>query len=320
MSSAGSLELKLDYSGTKNLSIGEAVYSNLFSAGGHQWRITCFPHGHSKEDQGKYLSIHLQLMGESKNVRAIFEAFAMGRDGKPSSSHAERCVQVYPPDGYSSWGYPRFVSRSDLDKLYVVNGFATIIWPSLPLTSGPTSATCWIIAAEEDTSDVSFHVGGEMFHAHRAVLAARSPLFGPMKEAAMASIVLHEIAPATFRAMLRFMYTDSLPGDYCDDDLVGDDSLREKLLRDLLAAADRYALARLKLLCASKLWENVSAGTIAGTLDFAETYNCPELKKKCIDFVAGEKNFKKTGLTDGFVPLAHKFGSILAELREKVGV
>ena len=39
-SESGSVvEFKLDYSGTKNLAIGEAVYSKNFSAGGHLWRI-----------------------------------------------------------------------------------------------------------------------------------------------------------------------------------------------------------------------------------------------------------------------------------------
>ena len=48
-------------------------------------------------------------------------------------------------------------------------------------------------------------------------------------------------------------------------------------------------------------------------------YNCPELKKKCIDFFANEKNFKKVVLTDGFVQLVYECPLILAELREKVG-
>nr|CAB3481476.1 unnamed protein product [Digitaria exilis] len=78
-----------------------------------------------------------------------------------------------------------------------------------------------------DGKDVSFSVGGETFHAHRAVLAARSPVFkaellGSMAEATMPSIALHDIAPATFKAMLRFMYTDALPRD--DDELIIGDS------------------------------------------------------------------------------------------------
>jgi hypothetical protein len=72
MSSSGVLEFKLDYSATKNLAIGEDVFSENFSAGGHVWRIICNPRGYRKEDNGEYLSIYLQLMGVSRNVRAVF--------------------------------------------------------------------------------------------------------------------------------------------------------------------------------------------------------------------------------------------------------
>ncbi|KAF8653769.1 hypothetical protein HU200_061885 [Digitaria exilis] len=44
------------------------------------------------------------------------------------------------------------------------------------------------------------------------------------------------------------------------------------------------------------------------------THSCQELKKKCINFFADEKNFKKAVLTE----LVHKVPSILAELRDKV--
>ncbi|CAO2173556.1 unnamed protein product [Urochloa humidicola] len=323
--SAGFLEFKLDYPGTKNLAIGEAVYSKNISAGGHVWRINCYPHGFRKEDKGEYLSIYLQLMGKSKNVRAIFDVFVMGRGGEPSSSHAKRCVQVYPPEGYNMWGYCQFVKRSDLESLYVTNGCVTILCVIIILRDDPmdipTSDMGIHIAHLLDcpeTSDVSFVINGESFPAHRAILAARSPvfkaqLFGSMADAKMPSIVLHDIAPTTFSAMLRFMYTDSLPGD----DELGNNA--EEKFQDLLAVADRYALDRLKLLCARKLWDSVSVDTVATTLVCAETYNCPELKKKCIGFFADEKNFKKAVFTDGFAQLVQKFPSLFAELKDKVG-
>jgi speckle-type POZ protein len=118
--------------------------------------------------------------------------------------------------------------------------------------------------------------------------------------------------------MLRFVYTDDLPG--YEGEGSGDlDEDKAETIQDLLAAADRYALDRLKLLCARKLWDGVSTDTIGATLACAETYNCSELRKKCIDYFADEKNFKKAVLTDGFVELVQKFPSILAELRVKVG-
>ncbi|CAL5005045.1 unnamed protein product [Urochloa decumbens] len=324
--SAGFLEFKLDYSGTKNLAIGEAVYSKNISAGGHDWRIRCYPQGYREEDQGEYLSIFLQFMGESKNVRTIFDVFLMGRDGEPSSSHAKRCLHVYPPaEGYTSWGCLQFVKRSDLESLYVTNGWATfmcvvIVVRDDPMDVPPSDMGIHIghLLDCPETSDVSFVINGDSFPAHRAILAARSPvfkaqLFGSMADAKMPSIVLDDIAPTTFNAMLRFIYTESLPGD----DKLGC-SATEKF-EDLLAVADRYALDRLKLLCARKLWDSVSVDTVATTLICAETYNCPELKTKCIGFFVEEKNFKKAVFTDGFVQLVQKFPSIFAELKQKVG-
>ncbi|GJN15674.1 hypothetical protein PR202_gb02610 [Eleusine coracana subsp. coracana] len=169
-----------------------------------------------------------------------------------------------------------------------------------------------------DGTDVSFIVDSETFHAHRTVLAARSPVFkaellGSMSEAALSTITLHGIAPATFRVMLRFMYTDVFPGD----DELGESPT--EMIQHLLAAADRYALDRLKLMCAQKLWSDVSVDTAASTLAFAEMYNCLELKKNCIDFFAEEKNFRNAVLTPGFIQLVQQFPSIIDELREKSG-
>jgi speckle-type POZ protein len=152
------------------------------------------------------------------------------------------------------------------------------------------------------------------------VLATRSPVFkaqllGSMAEANMSSITLHDIVPATFKVMLRFMYTDACPADA----ELGDSP--DDMFWHLLAAVDRLALDRLKLLCASKMWDNnVSVNTVAYTLMCAETYNCPGLKKKCINFIGEEKNFKEAVLTDGFAQLVLKFTSILDELRKKVRV
>jgi hypothetical protein len=146
------------------------------------------------------------------------------------------------------------------------------------------------------------------------VLAARSPVFraqllGSMAEATMPSITLHDIDPETFRIMLRFIYADALPGD----DEIGDALI--ETMRHLLAAADLYALDRLKAICAHKLYHNVSADTVAATLACAETYNCQHLKKKCIAFLADEKNLEAAMVTDGFVQLVQQYPSTVATFR-----
>ena len=184
-------------------------------------------------------------------------------------------------------GWDPFVKRRVLESLYVTNGSfiimcgVKVVHHEDPLEVPPSDmgSHLGLLLDCAEGSDVSFVVDRETFPAHRAVLAARSPVFkaqllGSMAEANMSSITLHDIAPATFKVMLRFMYTDAYPAD----DELGDSS--DEMFRHLLAAADRFALDCLKILCASKLWNNVSVDTVATTLICAEPYNCPELKKE----------------------------------------
>ncbi|CAO2207312.1 unnamed protein product [Urochloa humidicola] len=179
-----------------------------------------------------------------------------------------------------------------------------------------------------DGSDVAFAVGGETFRAHRAVLAARSPvlraeLLGSMAEATMPTITLHDIDPGTFNAMLRFMYTDTLPVPVPEpeEDATGcsTPAAAEDFLRGLLAAADLYAVDALKLVCAQKLFDAVSAENVAATLGCAEAHGCPELKSRCLEFfVEDERNFRKVVLTEGYLEMIQSWPSLVDEIRARV--
>ena len=69
---------------------------------------------------------------------------------------------------------------------------------------------------------MTFEVGGELFSAHRYMLAARSPvfmaqLFGPMAEnTAAARVRIEDMEPRVFEAMLEFICTGSWP-DVADE-------------------------------------------------------------------------------------------------------
>ncbi|CAL5005163.1 unnamed protein product [Urochloa decumbens] len=170
-----------------------------------------------------------------------------------------------------------------------------------------------------DGADVSFLVGGHKFHAHRAVLAAGSPafrdlLFGPTAAAAsMDGIRVEGVKPETFRILLQYMYAGALPGG---NEIAG--APTAEMLRNLVAAADACGMERLKLACAQKLSERVSAETVAATLCLAETHDCPELRKKCMDFLAEEENLCSAALSEGYVQLMQSFPSVLDELRARL--
>jgi speckle-type POZ protein len=65
----GSGFLDLDYSATRNLTIGQRVSSDIFSAGGHLWKIICYPRGEKMEHRGEFVSIFLMLYN-SANAKA----------------------------------------------------------------------------------------------------------------------------------------------------------------------------------------------------------------------------------------------------------
>lgn len=331
------IEFKLDYSGTKNLPIGESILDSRLLAGGRTWTIVCFPRGvtEGQSDNGEYLSLFATITSKSRHgVKAVFQAFPMGRDGAPSLSHAKWSSEIHGggSNDVTVIGWPKFMKRSELELgCYLVNGCVTFVCGIIDLNSNddhvpvpPTDLADHLRHLLEctDGSDISFSVGGETFCAHRAILAARSlvfkaQLFGSMADAQMDRITLHDVQPAAFRILLRFLYTDALPSD---TELVKDleSSSATDLLQHLLAAADMYQLDRLKLMCAQKLWDRVSPETVAAMLVCAEMHNCPELKKRCIDFFVVEKNFKSAVLTEGYLSLMQGFPSVIDEIRARL--
>uniref|UniRef100_A0A0E0CED5 BTB domain-containing protein n=1 Tax=Oryza meridionalis TaxID=40149 RepID=A0A0E0CED5_9ORYZ len=344
----------MDYSATNAYAVGDMLTSDVFSAGGFTWNVNYYPRGYEKEgNNGDYSSLYLKLVTESNNIKAIFDVFLMEKSGEPSSSVAKRCVQVYAPKGYASRGWSEFVKRSDLESSYMVDGKVRIMCvvivlrdddgnngvPVPPPPPPPPDVTGHLgrlsvpppdigvhlgrlLDGGDGTTDVSFVVDGETFAAHRAVLAARSPvfraeLFGGMSESTSSCITLKDIDAATFRALLRFIYTDDLPaGDAGKLNHQG--SSMGAFFQHLLAMADRYALDRLKLMCGQRLLHNMTSDSVAEILACAETYDCPKLKNKCIDFFAVEENFRRAVFTDGFALLVQKFPLIAAELRKRV--
>nr|VDD19844.1 unnamed protein product [Brassica oleracea] len=117
--------------------------------------------------------------------------------------------------------------------------------------------------------------------------------------------------------LLYFIYCDELPDM---QELIGTDSKSASTLvaQHLLAAADRYALERLKAICESKLCEGITINTVATTLALAEQHHCFQLKSVRLKFVASPENLKAVMQTDGFDYLKSSCPSLLTELLEYV--
>ncbi|TVU24183.1 hypothetical protein EJB05_26586, partial [Eragrostis curvula] len=135
-------------------------------------------------------------------------------------------------------------------------------------------------------------------------------LFGSMEEKDAACIYVDDMEARVFKALLHFIYTDSLP-EIDDDDIM-------VMAQHLLVAADRYSMERMKVICEEKLRGYINATTVGNTLALAEQHGCHGLKKACFRFLMSRSNLKAAMATDGFGHLTSSCPSVLYELLAKI--
>jgi speckle-type POZ protein len=128
---------------------------------------------------------------------------------------------------------------------------------------------------------------------HAIVLATRSPVFkaelyGPMKEqdTGRRHIAIEDMQPDVFRALLHFVYTDTMLPGAMDDGLSSDDGNRE-FTKHLLVAADRYDVRGLKFVCERRLCRGLTIATVASMFALADRHNCSELQDASLEFITG---------------------------------
>ncbi|KAK9672069.1 hypothetical protein RND81_12G074300 [Saponaria officinalis] len=340
----GSHEFRINgYSLSKGLGIGKYIASDTFMVGGYLWAIYYYPDGKSSEDNANYVSLFIALASEGTDVRALFELKLEDQSGRQNHkihSHFGRPLETGPYTlkyRGSMWGYKRFYKRTSLessdylkDDCLVITGTVGVVRSqtegpklySIPVPPSDMGKQFGQLLESKMGTDVTFEVDGEIFAAHKLVLAARSPvfraqLFGPMREKSMNSIKVEDIEAPVFKALMHFIYWDELPEM---NELTGLNSKGASTLiaQHMLAAADRYGLERLKLLCEVKLCEDVAINTVATTLALAEQHHCLQLKSDCLRFIALRENLRAVMQTDGFEYLKVSCPSVISELLDCV--
>lgn len=294
--------------------------------------ITFFPDGvHHGCDRSA--ASFLDCLRPEKDVRAKFSLNLLEKEGGVQVTEFDVIEYTFTAKCFYR-GHPKFVEKSRLKSSSLVNNGDFIIRCVLAVIEEPrTEVKRNLVMApqlslqdhlehmlkERKGADVTFSVCGELFHAHRWLLAARSPVFeaeliGPMKEKATPSIKVEEIEPQIFRAVLHFVYTDSIL-------LLDDEHYNEGMtanLQHLLVAADRYSLDKLRVLCESKLCESMDVETVATTLVLAEQHNCKGLQEACVEFMALRKVLQDVMATDGFKHLVESCPLLMKDILDKV--
>jgi speckle-type POZ protein len=325
---SGSHDLRIDgYSGTKGTGNSKFIASEPFVVGGHRWRLQYYPDGYYGYPE--WVSFYLVLDSEDVNeVRAQFQISLLDQDGNPVPGHtlASRTCVFSKPSNTMMYGFVQFIRKKDLEEsVYLKDDTFSIrcditvpkkiytetIQASAGMPPHEITQHLGQLLASADGADVTFEVGEEIIPAHRCVLAARSSVFrakllGPMKERTDACVKLDGIEARVFKAMLHYVYTDSLP--HID---VGDEMA---MAQHLLVLADTYHLGRLKLICEDALHRYIDTTTVATTLTLAEQHGCGVLKDACFKFLESRGNFKALMASDGFEHLTRSCPSLLKDL------
>ncbi|KAK9168332.1 hypothetical protein Syun_000472 [Stephania yunnanensis] len=326
------------YSLAKGMGPGKYLASEIFSVGGYDWAIYFYPDGKNPEESPGYVSVFIALVSDGADVRALFELTLLDQSGKGKDkvhSHFGRGLETGPYTlkyKGSMWGYKRFFKRQSLETSDFLKDDCLSMRCTVGVvqtrTEGPKPYVSTIPPSNMDQdlkelldsgigSDITFKVGEHCFKAHKLVLAARSSVFeaqfyGTDADRNLDEIEMEDVEPSIFTAMLKFIYSDELPDTH---EIVGFGLDR---LEQLLVAADRFGLDRLKILCEAKLGEEITTDTVATTLALAVQHNCTQLKTVCLKFAAAPGNLAVVMQSEGFRYLEQGHASLLSELLETI--
>ena len=125
-------------------------------------------------------------------------------------------------------------------------------------------------------SDIAFIVEGQRIYGHK-VLCLRCPFFhnmltGEYMESRASDLTIDDIRVPVFLQLVEFLYSDS-----CDITL---DSAME-----LLRAADRFGVDRLKRMCENVMLSSISIDTAPQMLLAADAHNAEALRERCMGFI-----------------------------------
>lgn len=120
-----------------------------------------------------------------------------------------------------------------------------------------------------------------------------------MTESERNEVAIDDVEPDVLREMLCFMYTGSSP---CVD----------QMAQHLIAAADKYHLDRLKVMCEQALCAALTAENACVTLVLADLYSAEQLRTHAINYI--NVNATEVMNSEGWKDLVKEHPTLLAEV------
>ena len=254
-----------------------------------KWKINVYPKGCSQRSDN-YVSVYLSYESEAV-VKTKYEISILGAAQKRYSKVSEEKTFT----SKSSYGISEFISHHVLKSqaaLLLLNNSLTIhcdltIYGSKILEEEVKMEKVSLQNLQEDFelafshkefSDIKIHCGEKVFDCHQVILAARSPVFRAMFQAEMTEkktkkVDIPDLHPDVLSEMLTFIYTGKSPSV-------------DNLAQALLAAADKYQVELLKIICVEKLCKSIDVKNCVDYLVMGDRHQADVLKKFSLEFIA----------------------------------
>ena len=302
----------------------DAIKSPTFSSGTRdkdQWCLKLHPNGVDEESE-EYLSVYLALLSCPKSpVWAKFHVWIINSEGEQTQGMTSPTFSRFLQNQH--WGFKKFILRDVLlsrepwlleDNELSLRCQVTVVQDSFDIPPEATEPEVQIprctLADElgelwENSlfTDCCLVVAGQEFRAHKAILAARSPVFRAMfqhdmEESRTHRVEIRDLEPQVFETMMGFIYTGKAPALHSMADAV-------------LAAADKYCLQRLKAMCEDALCRDLSVENAAHTLVLADLHTAGQLKTQALDFITAHAS--QVSETSGWKAMVGSYPHLVAE-------
>ncbi|KAK1661458.1 hypothetical protein QYE76_049617 [Lolium multiflorum] len=277
----------------RSLGVGQAVSSGIFHVAGYDWKMLVYPSGEKAEDQGN-ISVYLRLLSNPPANGVKVTDKIMFHNPRGNSSFTKDGSSIYT-EVAACWGYGKLITLESAKSQYLAHDGSLTIYYDFAVTKQPYTSSITLttramidvpsssialylgqLLVGEQGSDVRFLVAGSEICAHSLVIAARSPI---LYEAVAAAVDGHIIRidgmkDTVFKAVIHFVYTDELP-------TLGSTVVDE----DMFAAASRFGLERMKIICENSLAEHISKDNAFDTFNLARRHGCSKLEDYCMGFI-----------------------------------
>jgi len=294
----------------------ESLFSSVFFVGDNKqfkWRLEL----EEMETNLDGYSINIKLeYSNRRNVRAKFGIFLIDGAGQKRSIPGFGIIMDFNEGTVVKKGVKKSCVINKADNV-LPDGNLTICCEGSMLTDTvDTTAPKLVHKFDEITgdlqnlfetqtlSDIKVCVQGTEIPAHKAILAARSPVFCAMfvhdtMEHKESCVEIKDLRPEVVNGMLRYIYTGHM-------------SQLKTMAEELLVAADKYAIAGLKLQCEDVLGSNLTVQNACSTLILADTHSCENLKTRAVKFITARA--EEVLKTDSWEDLVQNYPALVTEV------